>query len=206
MSKILFIDLDSTLWDTEPLYHEGMMSLFNRYIAPNERADFDWPKDLGDNWWDLFDYALHPERIRYREFYPGAVFAVNAIHDQLGFDIHFCSHNPKPKLMEGPIHEWLRGTFKFDFDLTIFGARNDKIDYMDTHEGSWGIVEDKPATIRKAVRRGYPTFMHVHNYNRSLLEDRQVSDGIYAFNRWVVMPTLMYRAMEDGAYEMVKGG
>jgi len=196
MDKILFVDLDSTLWDTEPLYYEGMMRLFGRYIAPDERVDFNWPRALGDNWWDLFDYALHPNKIYKREFYPYAVDALYKIV-YMRFGIHFCSHNPNRILLEGPVRLWLEDAFNFDFDLTIFGARNDKIDYMDTHVGGWGIVEDKPSTIRKAVRKGYPTFMRVHNYNLPLLEDSYLADNIYAFEDWKLMPGLVKEALDN---------
>lgn len=194
MDRILYVDLDSTFWDTEPLYKEAMEVLFGKYIPDHEREDFDWPQKLGvDNWWDMFDYALHPSRIADRHPFPGACKALHDLHYYKGFGIHFCSHNPKPSLLYIPIMEWLSGLLDFPFDLTIFGKRNDKIDYMDTHEGAWGIIEDKPATIRKAVRRGYPTFVKKYTYNAKECDTLEVS----WFHEWHTVPYLV--TMSEGS-------
>ena len=175
----LIVDVDNVLWDAYPWTIEAANRIFDRCIIIEDVGDWHgWEKLLGKNWFDAFTEALDPARVVDREPLPYAAEVLYQLSQR--FYIHFVSHNPKPRALYDPLHDWITDHFPLPgFDLTIFGARNCKVDYMDGLGDVWGVIEDKPSTLRKAVSRGYITIGRTTALNRH--ED---IPGVGWFDEW----------------------
>lgn len=162
MSRLI-IDVDNVLWDAYPWTLEAVKQVFDKDITLEDVGHwYGWEGLLGPKWFDAFTIALDPQRVVDREPLP---FAPEVLHRlSKHFWIHFVSHNPKPNALHDPLDNWIKDNFVLGtgdapgYDLTIFGARNCKVDYADSLGDVWGIIEDKPSTLRKAVKRGYVAF------------------------------------------------
>jgi hypothetical protein len=190
----LVLDLDSTLWDTHPLYVEAQEHLFGKAMPYEDITHWYAYRDFhGDGFYTMFDYALDPQHLERRELYDGVADALLFMHHTFGLDYHIISHNTKPQL-RGPYLEWLDSVLPVPFDFTLFGSRNDKIAEMKKDPETWGIVEDKSETALKAMRAGYHTFVKAHPWNSDC-----AIPGISRFEDWNEMPNLVYNIMTKDA-------
>jgi hypothetical protein len=196
MTRTLYMDLDSTLWDTHPLYIKAQMELFGKAMPYEEITHWYAYRDFhGDGFYTMFDWALDPDHLEKRELYPGVQEALANINS-MGFRFHIISHNTNPK-WRGPYLEWLDTVLPVQFDFTLFGSRNDKVLKMKEDPTAWGIVEDKAETALKAMRAGYKVFVKAHPWNYDC------EDKTYRFEDWDEMPHLIKMAL--GTKEVVRG-
>lgn len=162
----LIVDVDNVLWDAYPWTLEAVKQRFDKDITLEDVGHwFGWEPLLGKDWFDAFTIALDPARVQDREPLPDAPEVLYRLAKD--FWIHFVSHNPRPKALYKPLYEWIEDNFYLDqeFNLTVFGARNCKVAYMEELGDCWGIIEDKPSTLRKASNKGYATFGRVTGLN-----------------------------------------
>jgi phosphoglycolate phosphatase-like HAD superfamily hydrolase len=194
VDRTLYLDLDSTLWDTHPLYVKAQMELFGKAMPYEEINHWYAYRDYhGDGFYTMFDWALDPDHLDKRELYPGVSEALTDI-SSLGFVFHIISHNTNPK-WRGPYLAWLDSVLPIQFDFTLFGSRNDKVAKMKEDPTAFGIVEDKAETALKAMRAGYNVFVKAHPWN---MECEHVT---YRFQDWEQMPSLVQLAL--GTKEVV---
>lgn len=187
--RTAYFDIDDTIWPLLDWVCESAKKLYDREVDPEEVTWWEfWPDTFGKNWWNIFVDPLSVERIPERHLFPGARNAISYMYSE-GFDIHFISHNPKGKELEPHVRAWLEKELGFaDFDLTIFGARNDKIAIMEADPTAWGIFEDKAETMRKAVKAGYRTFCKDRAVNRKLQKE---FPELIVFTDWNEVPNLV---------------
>jgi hypothetical protein len=148
---------------------------------------------FGPNYSDIFKHALDPEQVQDRELYPFVAAAVTKLY-QMGFGIHFMSHNPNPSKMYLPVHMWLDDYIHINYELTIFGARNDKISTMREDPKAWAIIEDKPSTLVKAQKNGYVTLARRHPWNLDVI----AKHDIMSFDNWAVVPEMLWSRLQSG--------
>lgn len=187
-SKTLYLDLDSTLWDTHPLYVKAQMELFGKAMPYEEINHWYAYRDFhGDGFYTMFDHALDPEHLDKRELYPGVEDALLKLA-AMGFDFHIISHNTNPR-WRGPYLSWLDSVLPIEFEFTLFGSRNDKVAKMKEDPTAYGIVEDKAGTAMKAHRAGYKVFVKAHPWNYEC-------EGVtYRFKDWADMPRMVRESM-----------
>jgi hypothetical protein len=195
LRKTLYVDVDNVLWDAYPWTLKAVERLWGKKLTLDDVGTwYGWEDLLGPNWFDAFTDSLRPDLVPQREFLPGCVEVLSEL-DKSGFWLHFVSHNPKPRALYGPVLEWISDNITLGtgdpgeyphFDLTIFGARNDKIDFMNQDDNAWGIIEDKPSTLRKAVKHGYHTYGRRTGLNKC--ED---IPGVVWFDHWHELPWAM---------------
>ena len=173
MTRRLIVDVDNVVWDAYPWTLDAVNKIFHTHITLEDVGHwYGWEGILGPRWFDAFEEALHPERVKDRVPLPNSQHVLYFLSQY--FWIHFVSHNPKPKALYEPLRAWINDNYLIGtgdpgdnpgFDLTIFGARNCKVDYMDELGDCWGIIEDKPSTLRKASNKGYVAFGRVTPLN-----------------------------------------
>ena len=198
MSKTLYIDIDSTIWDT----NETVLNTLKRDLGIEAKYEdityWGYYEDLvggGEGWFNkVFKDAFDPYQVYHRELYPGVEDALHTLWTRDNFRFHFLSHNPEPTKMIAPVNEWLHSKLTVPFRLTIFGARNCKINFMDTDTSAWGIVEDKPSTLAKAAKNGYATIAKSHPYNLTTIDQYD----IISFGSWSEVPALVRKEIERG--------
>lgn len=193
MNETLYIDLDGTLLDTVPLFQEAEQALFGRVMPEDDKTHWYYYRDFhGANYYAIFDYALSVDMIPKRRMYEGVVPALYFVHYSLGLNIHIISHNKDYERMYVPYKEWLDTVLAdLPFEFTLFEASNCKIKTMQADESALGIVEDKPDTIRKAIKAGYPTYIKSQPWNHVEREELREKDNVYIFDDWVRMPELV---------------
>jgi hypothetical protein len=176
----LALDIDSTIWDSEELYQESAIEIFGHGYDPKEITHFDSFKDkYGENFWAIFNRALHPKLMHRRKLYPGVVDAVGDLKNVLGMNIHFITHNIYPDLMRSPLKRWLGDSFG-EVGLSITTTGN-KIPIL-KRIGAYGIVDDKFETLIKAQQEGFYACAKAQNWNRELVHG---NPDIDIFEDWI---------------------
>lgn len=180
----MYIDIDNTIWDVYPAALDAGASMFGkRYTLEEIGSWWGWVNAFGKNYFKVFEEALAPEKVAEREMFPGVEDALWKLIDK-GFWLHFMSHNPKPNPLQEPVREWISSKLRYpQFDLTIFGARNCKIEEMKKDETAFGIIEDKPSTLRKAVKEGYEAYAKITDINKN-----EKIPGAIWFDDWNELP------------------
>ena len=192
--RTLYIDIDSTIWPAEDVYAKNAIELFGSNYPMTVQYDEQFFKDTyGPGYGDIFKF--NPEEIADRVLYPYAAWALNYLYG-LGFELHFLSHNPAPHKMRKPVQAWLESKLQVPFKLTVFGARNCKVNFMAGEDYAWGIIEDKPSTLAKAHRHGYVTIAKEQPWNLRTIEEC----GILSFSSWLQIPGMVTNVLEKGQY------
>lgn len=195
MSRSLYVDIDSTIWDLHPWVFEAIYNQHGIKVTEDDITKWNWAENLlGKGWWSVFEEALDPDRVMDRELFPNCAEALTVLSQAFDFDIHFLSHNPKPDKLREPIFKWLCNELDIPFSLTIFGARNDKVDFMKEDESAWGIVEDKGKTLKRADDQAFYAFGKRYSHNQNLQNDDGY--GIIWFDDWDEMPELVAEVLE----------
>lgn len=199
MNRTVYIDIDDTIWDAEG---RVLQTLAEKYGINKTREEVtywgcyaDWLNN-DDNWFDMaFGDALDPAQVKERELFPNVARVLEILHDN-EINLHFISHNPKPNKMVTPVHEWLLDKLPgLAFSLTIFGARNDKVKFMQNDPSAWAIVEDKYTTLASAAKAGYVAFGKVREYNRL---DIAENPAILPFEDWNEFGKMFYKRLMFG--------
>lgn len=174
----LAFDIDSTIWDAEPLYSEAAEELFGHGFSAEDVTHFYWLRDeYGPDFWEIFNKALHPDWMHKREMYPGVEDVIEDLKD-MGIRIHFITHNVNPDLMRKPLKKWLQDHFG-DVGLSITSSGK-KIPIM-KRINAYGIVEDKYQTMRDALNEGYKVYGKLQAHNRRHIENNPY---IATFDNW----------------------
>ncbi len=175
---VLAVDIDSCIYNPQPLYSQAAEHLFGEGYLPEEVVHYYWLRDrYGPNFWDIFNVALHPDWIPRREIYPNCVETLTSLRDDFKIGIHFITHNVKPKLMRKPLEDWLGDNFG-DVGLSITSTGK-KIPIM-KRVGAFGIIEDKYDTLLEARRAGLYGCGVIQPHNRKDLKN----DDFDAFEDW----------------------
>ncbi len=196
--KTLYIDIDSTIWDMESVVFATMQREFGIEITHEDITQWDTiPELVGwcDGWFDkCFKDAFDPEQVGQRRLYPHVGKALLNMWVSYGLSFHFLSHNPEPRKMQEPVRQWLHDHLLVPFEVTVFGARNDKINFMQDDPNAWGIVEDKPSTLAKAAKSEYVTIAKRHPYNLNIIDQYD----ILSFDHWRDVPDLVHNIVVEG--------
>jgi hypothetical protein len=171
---ILGCDLDSTIWDSQSLYSEAAEELFGHGYSANDVTHYYWLRDeYGENYWQIFDKALHPDWIHKREMYPHVVDTVEDLKD-FGVDIHFVTHNVHPDLVREPLKKWLQEHFgEVGLSVTSVGKKVPILKRI----GAFGIVDDKPKTLQEVKDAGLKPIAFLQPWNREFVESDPYLEG-----------------------------
>lgn len=192
--RVVYIDIDSTIWPAEVEYDRVAMELFGKPFGENWYNIPELKERFGPNFSRIFEDALHPYSVWERELYPHVTEALQYMVE-LGLDVHFLSHNPKPKVMIDPVWEWLLEKSGInDFELTILRSDYSKIEFMQSDPFAWAIIDDKVETLLEACEAGYVTVAKQQPWNLTL----QGKVGILSFDSWQILPSLLYKRLMFG--------
>lgn len=186
MTYTLYIDIDSTIWPAELEYEKAEMELYGTKLLST--GWYDVPRlieTFGSNYQEIFWKALAPEKVMEREFYPNCLEALYDLYS-MGFDIHFITHNPFREMMSDPLFDWLNLSLIHPLELTVYAEHNCKVETMNQDPTAWGIIEDRPSMLSKAVDSGYKAYGKKQVWNQ-----RDPVGGVWWFNDWSVVPSLI---------------
>lgn len=184
------LDVDGTLYETWRLANEVCERLVGEEII------FPWPsydhlrKVYGDEVAEAaFLEACGPEKVQDRELYPGCAEALNEISKVA--HIHFLTHSPLGQRMRPSLEEWISSFLDADFDLTIVETLN-KI-RVAKRENMFGIIDDRPETIRQFLDAGLFAATIYHDYLNEVIQERK---DLVVFNTWEDAPILVMEGMK----------
>lgn len=185
----IYIDIDSTIWNFNDPFHAVIRESTGIDVVYDDVDCWDYYFNIGipaEKIKKCFDIALHPDKVQQRQFFPGVLESLPELY-QMGYNIMFLSHNPKPAQLTPAIDMWLFNNLVIPYKLKIFGARNCKIEYMREQGDAWGIVEDKPSTLVKAHKSEFNVLAIKQPWNLKIVEEY----GIVSFNDWSEVPKLV---------------
>lgn len=145
MIKRVIVDIDNTLWDLAPELWKHLQALSPEMPPPERWQDWDFwaehvrSKDLHCALWEI-----HMRQDQYPPYSDSAPFL--AALKERDFCIIIASHREKETL--DSTVRWLN---KYDLAFDEVHLSHDKSVLF---HGSWGIVDDSPVTLEKAVKAG----------------------------------------------------
>ena len=186
MKPLVCIDLDSTVWDTSAWVCAAVLEVTGETLDADTITT--WTHVL-DTYGErkttaIFDRVFDPERVRDREPYPGASEVLRALQERYGIHLHFVTHND-PELMTPHLDPWLKAHFGPDVGLTV--TTEDKLGILE-ELGAFGLIDDRPDTIRRTADAGLWVATKIQPWNRDLLARRS---DIHGFSHWREVPDLL---------------
>jgi hypothetical protein len=178
--KPLFgVDVDSTIWETGAWVCSAVLDITGETLDM-ERITI-WTQVL-DTYGEktttaIFYRVFDSERVRDRQPYPGAPEVLCALQESHGIEIHFVSHND-PEIMVPHLEPWLWTHFSPKVGLTV--TTDDKLGILDTL-GAFGLIDDRPDTIKRVADAGLWAAAMKQPWNRDLPTTRS---DIHVFSRW----------------------
>lgn len=189
--QTIYCDLDSTVWPAEKEYAKALAESGLTF----DMRDV-YKETNGEDIVDLFVGALKPENVRSRLFYRGFLRAAYELHQD--FDIHFVSHNPNPDKLYKEVEAWLCNYLYIDFQLDIYSDNRCKVEHMLEEGNAYGIIEDKPSTLVKAVDNGFKAYGFVQPWN---LETLRNDSRIKGFTHWSHLVQLVTSDYKEIVYD-----
>ncbi len=186
MKPTLCTDVDSTVWDTGAWVRSAVLEV------TGEALDLDrittWTHVL-DTYGEqtttaIFDRVFDPERIRDRKPYPGASEVLRTLQESSGIQIHFVTHND-PEIIGPHLESWLRTYFGPGVRLTV--TTQDKLGILE-ELGAFGLIDDRPDTIRRVADAGLWVAAKIQPWNRDLLARKS---DVRGFSHWREVPDLL---------------
>jgi hypothetical protein len=183
----LFIDVDSTIWNTGARVREVVIE------TTGDTLDLEvvstWTQILDaygeEVTTEIFERVLSPERVHEREPYPGSVEALRHLQEERGVRIHFLTRNHDPGAMTPHLERWLKGHFGPEVGLTV--TSGDKLDVL-RRLGAFGLIDDRPEILERAADAGLWVAARIQPWNRELLAARPDVPG---FSDWREVPNLL---------------
>lgn len=180
-SRVLVLDIDSTIWDMQPWMTEAAWSLYGIEYDYDKHKEWSYYHQImkPEQVYSIFDVVLDPRRVMSRPWYPSCLETLRYLHRYLGVELHFLSHNHYPERMIEPINRWLRRNLGFD-EFAVEIGRVDELDKVDYARkvGAFGLIDDKPKTLEDAYWDRYWNYIDqpfllatkIHPWNRELCE------------------------------------
>jgi hypothetical protein len=168
----ILVDIDSTLYDADPIYLKYFASLFGVLARPEDLDEYDfWQGRISrEQFLEVITNLHSSAEILGARPYPGAV-ATLADWRARGARIHVVSDR-KPETVRDTL-AWL-GRHGVGYDGVALESRIDKLVYAKAHDLGV-IIDDKPALLEAAVAAGLLTGSIRHAYHGpALLADRRV--------------------------------
>jgi hypothetical protein len=183
----LFVDVDSTIWDTGTRVREVVLETTGD--ALDLEAVSTWVQIL-DTYGEvatteIFERVLSPERVHEREPYPGSVEALRYVQERRGIRIHFLTRSHDPGAMTPRLEPWLREHFGAGVGLTV--TSGDKLDAL-RQLGAFGLIDDRPEILVRAADAGLWVAARIQPWNRELVAERP---DVHGFSDWREVPSLL---------------
>jgi hypothetical protein len=183
----LFIDVDSTIWDTGARVREVVLE------ATGDALDLEavstWTQILDaygeEATAEIFERVLSPERVHEREPYPGSEEVLRYVQEERGLRVHFVTRNHDPGAMTPRLEPWLKGHFGPEVGLTV--TSGDKLDVL-RQLGAFGLIDDRPEILERAADAGLWVAARIQPWNRELLAARP---EVHGFSDWREVPNLL---------------
>lgn len=186
MRLLLGVDVDSTVWDTGAWVCDAVLEVTGETLDIETATTWTHVLDAygEEATTRIFDRALSPERVREREPYPGASEVLRRLQEH-GVKIHFLTHNWDPASMTPRLEPWLKEHFGPGVELTV--TTEDKLGIL-RDLGAFGMIDDRPDTIRRVADAGMWAAAKFQPWNRELLSTRPDIPG---FSEWREVPNLL---------------
>lgn len=188
----ILVDIDATLYDSDPLFIKYFRQLHD--IELERIAEWDFWRGLitAEEFVVLIQKHYHStaEIIGARP-YRGAAEAINAWR-AAGITVHIVSDR-RPRTAAAT-RAWL-AKIGLSYDKLVLRSPIDKIDYALRHRIDL-VIDDKPATLRRAIEVGLQAATLTYPYNRGVLAEYP---RIIHAARW---PVLARRLVAAGLLEM----
>lgn len=191
----LALDVDSTVWDLTTWVCEAVLDVTGETLDPEECTTWTHVLDAyGESaTMEIYTRALSPERVAQREPYPGASEVLHSLQEERGMRLHFVTHNWDPAAMTPYLKPWLREHFGPDVGLTV--TTQDKLGILE-RLGAFGMVDDRPDTIRRVAEAGLWAATKIQPWNRDLVANHPKIAG---FESWREVPDLLPNGAAGGA-------
>lgn len=190
MRAVLAVDIDSTIYNPQPLYSQAAEEIFGEGYLPEDVTHYNWLEDrYGPDFWEIFNKALHPDWMDRREIYPNCIETLTSLRDEFCISVHFITHNIHPRLMRKPLLDWLRFYFG-DVGLSISSTGN-KVPIMN-RVGAFGIVEDKYEALLAARDAGLYGCAVIQPHNEAHI----ASDSFDSFSDWYIGQEVLEQAVK----------
>lgn len=184
---ILGVDVDSTVWDLSAWVCEAVLDVTGETLDPE--AITTWTHVLDaygeEAAFAIYTRALAPERVYEREPYPGAAEVLQCLQEERGARVHFVTHNWDPEAMTPYLKPWLQEHFGPDIDLIV--TMRDKLEVLRDLD-AFGMVDDRPETIRRVADAGLWAATLVQPWNRELVAGHP---RVHGFENWREVPDLL---------------
>ena len=149
----ILVDVDSTLYDSDPLWIKCMRIAHNRELKKHHLTDWDWYThfDLTRSQFDLLieEHYHADEQILANVPYDGAAETLQRWSAQ-GHEIHIVSD--RAESTSEPTRQWLENN-GIAFDYTVFALKIDKFSYAVEHNLTL-VVDDRPSLLEALVQDG----------------------------------------------------
>lgn len=187
MKLVLGVDVDSTVWDTGAWVCAAVLEVTGDTLDIETATTWTHVLDAygEEATMRIFDHALSPERVPEREPYPGAPEVLRWLQEERGLRIHFVTHNWDPASMTPRLEPWLKEHFGPEVGLTV--TTEDKLGIL-RDLGAFGMIDDRPDTIRRVADAGLWAAAKLQPWNRGLLAARPEIAG---FSDWREVPDLL---------------
>ena len=185
--RTLGVDVDSTVWNLSAWVCEAVLEETGEVLDPEELTTWTHVLDAYGEMaaMRIYTRALSPERVRERDPYPGSPEALRSLQEERGVRVHFVTHNWDPAGMTPYLEPWLKEHFGPDVGLTV--TTQDKLGIL-REIGAFGIVDDRPETIRRVADAGLWTATILQPWNRKVVAERE---DVYGFESWHEFPDLL---------------
>lgn len=165
----ILVDIDSTLYDSDPLFIKYLEQRHGIVLPHIERWDF-WRDHISaEAFTALIKESYHSkEEILAAIPYPGAVEAITSWH-RAGARIHVVSDR-NPRRTGAHTRSWL-AAIGLPYTELVMRSPIDKVAYAHA-KGIGLVIDDKPDTLRQAVDSGLAAATILHIYNNEVLAER----------------------------------
>lgn len=159
----ILVDIDSTLYDSDPLFIKYLQQLHGVDVEEITRWDF-WREHMSAEQFVALirDHYHSPDEIMAATPYPGAVEAVGAWF-RAGAAIYVASDRNLRRTGEAT-RDWLTAIGLPHTEL-VLRSPFDKVAYALEH-GIGLVIDDKPETLARAAEAGLAVATILHTYNR----------------------------------------
>ena len=171
-ANTILVDIDSTLYDADPVYLKYFDRLFGVKVTPAQCDDYDfWKGRISlEQFLQVITHLHSDEEIAAARPYRGALATLRAWH-AAGVRIHIVSDR-KPSTVPATLR-WLAAQ-GVPSDAIVLESHFDKLAYARTHRIGF-IFDDKPALLRAAAEVGIGAASIAHAYHdRALRADPRV--------------------------------
>lgn len=184
---LLGLDVDSTIWDMTAWVCEAALDVTGEVLRPEQCTTWTHVLDVYGEaaTTEIYERTLSPKRVAEREPYPGAAEVLRSVQEERGIRIHFVTHNWDPEAMTPHLEPWLKEHFGPDVGLTV--TMEDKLGILQGL-GAFGMVDDKPDTIRRVAEAGLWAATMLQPWNRELVTGHP---RIAGFESWYEVPELL---------------